>query len=315
MATASSYMSTFDITEDALLTGSLTPVKKINNGLVFELYSKLKSKGLQREVMVNWLAQLTQNSSSTINTQTLMSKVNKLLTKDKGMRGQTRQRFRDEVFHLPVSTASSSKSVPAIPVTQGSFQKTVQKRLTSQLLDCNYDLVDQVQNIEQEKKEVKQAKKQVSQERKNLKRRLERTLSKSGKSKEELESLNKRVRLMEKEVKGLKREVSVEKKKRILSTQKLSKYVKTNKKMREKLYRTEKAHKDIVQHLEDQRLRVDATDNVLLNENHNLRDQLRQEQQNSDIWRCTALWWECRPLHFAGHRVRSEFDRLFCADK
>ena len=42
-----------------------------------------------------------------------------------------------EIFHLPVSTASSSKSVPTILATQDSFQRTAQKRLTSQLLDRN----------------------------------------------------------------------------------------------------------------------------------------------------------------------------------
>ena len=103
---------------------------------------------------------------------------------------------------------------------------------------------------------------------KSLKRRLERTVSKSEKSKKKCESLNKHVVMYaswEKEIKGLKRQVSVEKKRKISSSQKLSKYVKTNKEMRETLYRTAKAHKDIVQHLEDQRLKLDATDNVLLN--------------------------------------------------
>ena len=271
---AMNYMNKMGITKDMMMTDSVDRQGDILNGLVLEMSAFVKEKGLSRDKLVYWLSQLASVDKRNVNTNAVLAKVSRVISKDKSLRRDKREAFRAEKFDIPVCTATAG--------SHKTFMTDAYGKLSKELTDTRVELVHKIQESQEAVEQQKDCKKELAKEKKNLKRKMERSQLKVKSVKEQSKSYERQLKKARLDLRLSRKDSLAQQNRNGSLKQKLSKYIKTNKNLRDKLNRSEKANKQLRQHLENQQTTLENSDSALVRENSLLKGQLRELEVNCE---------------------------------
>ncbi|KAK6186811.1 hypothetical protein SNE40_006082 [Patella caerulea] len=91
-------------------------VRKLNNGAILEIMTYGKTKEISTKAIVKTLCDMCKIDSA--NVEACIAKINRVIQTDKKKRFDTKNEYRLEPFHIPVSSITTTRPVQESPTIQ-----------------------------------------------------------------------------------------------------------------------------------------------------------------------------------------------------
>lgn len=118
-------MERLGISLKGLKSGSVPTISNLPNDLVLDLFKVVKSKKeLKIEDLFNWLQKICGKS---LNRPSIISKVYKLVKKQKSLKGDARKKFLSEIFNADAGTCVQRRKLVSKQLGQSKPNKNMNK--------------------------------------------------------------------------------------------------------------------------------------------------------------------------------------------
>ena len=228
-----SFLVKQKISETDLMNDKLAPQEEVSNGLIIDLYNFMKDKDLSRGHLRKWISILVGRD---LELNSLMTRVHRLVSKSKSLRGLKSQELKNDTFILPEPKKEACKT---------AFE-SASLHVSKEIIALNKELLKEVSASHEEVKEVTAQKRKLREEKRNVERRLE-----TKKRKLDIlpaKSAGQEDKEMAKKIENLERRVAMvqQQKQKHLST-----IVKYRQELKQERLKLTRAHKSRAQMMEE----------------------------------------------------------------
>lgn len=180
-------MERLGISLEGLKSGSIPTISNLPNDLVLDLFKVVKSKKeLKIEDLFNWLQKICGKS---LNRPSIISKVYKLVKKQKSLKGDAKKKFLSEIFNADAGTCVQRRKLVSKQLGQSKPNKNMNKERYEKLRQSSRKL----QRLDKKVKKFKDSNYKLSLEKTSLQREVLKLRKINKKNQTEMEKQVKKI--------------------------------------------------------------------------------------------------------------------------